>query len=324
MFNPVAGISFIISVIILVVGIGVRQLSLVLHSSNDVRFTPAYARKKIMISWFIFLIFTSIYVWSLVFLLGQIPKYGNHGIVTLVESFIPCEAVPSAQSEFNVILRLDDVQAYGWSDVSMQMMKDAHVYNFPIVAGIIPKNISEEPRLVHFLRRNACNIEFALHGYDHGEISDYVAVVGEFQEINYTDAIDKLQAGKKEIATIGPVSVVTFIPPQNMISVEGELALRDENLYLSKTGNSYFDIDAKTWSYEYQEPISATEVMRDCQRSYSAGDNLCVIMLHPQDYVDSEGVLDMKKYEEYRKLLHLVSRSEVAVVRFSDMITVGS
>ena len=33
-----------------------------------------------------------------------------------------------------VVLRLDDVQAYSWRDISIEMMRDAQRYNAPIVA----------------------------------------------------------------------------------------------------------------------------------------------------------------------------------------------
>ncbi|MFZ2255566.1 MAG: hypothetical protein WAW59_03660 [Patescibacteria group bacterium] len=38
-----------------------------------------------------------------------------------------------------IVLRLDDVQAYSWRGISMQMIRDAYKFNAPIVAGVIPK-----------------------------------------------------------------------------------------------------------------------------------------------------------------------------------------
>lgn len=40
---------------------------------------------------------------------------------------------PDLQHKKLVILRLDDVQAYSWRDISMQMVRDAQRYNAPVV-----------------------------------------------------------------------------------------------------------------------------------------------------------------------------------------------
>jgi hypothetical protein len=47
------------------------------------------------------------------------------------------------------------------------MIRDAYQYNAPTVAGVIPKTIKDEVLIDNFLKRESCNIEIALHGWDH-------------------------------------------------------------------------------------------------------------------------------------------------------------
>ena len=96
--------------------------------------------------------------------------------------------------------------------------------------------------------------------------------------------------------------------------------MEEYNLFLSKSGNGYYDYDARTWNYSEDKLIPATEVMRKCDETFRTGDDLCVIMLHPQDFLNEEGTFDEIKYQEFLKLLTLIQASEFSAVRFSDMI----
>ncbi len=264
----------------------------------------------------IFIIYASIATLVVV----ETTQNSRTSMLAFASTLIPCDEIDVAPGANNVILRLDDVQAYGWSDISMRMMKDSISRDMPIVAGVIPKGIEEDYQLVRFLERESCNIEFALHGYDHGAISDFDEVIGEFEKLNYTDASHKLSVGIDEVKHISESPIVTFIPPQNRISIEATAALGEYNLFLSKSGNGYYDYDAKTWNYDDNVSVSAIDVIKTCNETFASGDDLCVIMLHPQDFLDAEGNFTESKYQEYIKLLELIKTSEFTTVRFSDMI----
>jgi len=319
-FAPLTGISLIVSLIVVLVGALVRPIFFLVTSKPIRKFIPAQQIRKPLIATSIVIVLVAFYVSVTTFVVAETAKSPHTSMLAFASTLVPCDEVEVEPTTHNVILRLDDVQAYGWSDISIRMMNDAISQDMPIVAGIIPKGIGDDRALISFLEREECNIEFALHGYDHGAISDYEELVGEFELLSYDAASERLDKGISEIKSAVNAPVVTFIPPQNRISLEATAALEEYNLFLSKSGNGYYDYDAKTWNYNDNKLIPATEVIKTCDDTFKTGDDLCVIMLHPQDFLNEEGTFDEIKYQEFLKLLTLIQASEFSAVRFSDMI----
>jgi hypothetical protein len=322
-FGPITGISFVISLFVVLIGAVMRPLFF-LASAKAKSFLPQTRSNKPVLAITMVASIFIIYAAIATLVVVETTQNSRTSMLAFASTLIPCDEVTVETGTHNVILRLDDVQAYGWADISMRMMDDSISRDMPIVAGVIPKGIEEDFQLVRFLEKEACNIEFALHGYDHGAISDFDEVIGEFEKLNYDDANRKLGMGIDEIKHLVESPIVTFIPPQNRISVEATAALEQHGLFLSKSGNGYYDYDAKTWNYDENIPVSATDVIKICDETFASGDDLCVIMLHPQDFLDDQGHLSEEKYQEYIKLLDLIKASEFSTVRFSDMIALHS
>ena len=322
-FGPITGISFVISLLVVLIGAVLRPLFF-LVSAKVKSFAPRTRSNKPVLAISMVASIFIIYAAIATLVVVETTQNSRTGRFAYANTLIPCDEIKVKTGTHNVILRLDDVQAYGWSEISVRMMKDSISRDMPIVAGVIPKGIEEDYQLVRFLERESCNIEFALHGYDHGAISDFDEVIGEFEMLNYADAYNKLTIGIDEVKHLSSSPIVTFIPPQNRISMEATAALEEYNLFLSKSGNGYYDYDAKTWNYDDNISISATDVIKTCDDTFESGDDLCVVMLHPQDFLDEEGNLSEQKYQEYIKLLELIKASEFSTVRFSDMIALHS
>ncbi len=323
-FGPITGISLIVSLIVVLVGALVRPIFFFVMTKRAELFAPKRQIRKPIVATAIVILLVSFYVSVTAFVVTKTVDSPHTGMLAFASTLVPCKEVDVTPTSKNVILRLDDVQAYGWSDISVRMMKDTIEHDMPIVAGIIPKGVAGDLMLVNFLERQKCNIEFALHGYDHGAISDFDELVGEFELLSYQDAALRLEKGIEEINAMVRVPITTFIPPQNRISFEATAALADYDLFLSKSGNGYYDYDAKTWNYNDNTLVAAVEVIKVCDETFKKGDDVCVIMLHPQDFLDEEGALDEGKYGEYLKLLDLIKLSEFSTVRFSDMIALHS
>lgn len=227
-----------------------------------------------------------------------------------------------------VVLRLDDVQSYVWSDVSMQLMDGAFTYHAPVVAGVIPKDIHANNRLVHFLKRNKCNLEIAMHGFDHsgGTYNKSTDVyTTEFGNIDYDDARRRINLGREGLESISGRKLTSFIPPYNVISEEGRRALRDEHFLVnSSEGKEFFDYTASPYDFVTDQVIPVSDVMQKCNAAFAKGSH-CIIMLHPQEYADAEGNLDKQKYvDNYIDLLKKLSDAGVTFATFEDIVKSGN
>ncbi len=219
-----------------------------------------------------------------------------------------------------VILRLDDVQAFSWSDISIKMMEDALASGLPIVAGVIPKNISEDKKTIEFLKRNDCNIQIAVHGYDHGPSEYDNETSGEFAHLDKIETQQRLALAKEEIAKIATSESYVFIPPQNELSAAARTTLGEEGFsVISSEGTGYYDYDAASWSFKNKSFISASQTILDCITTFNEGDDLCVIMLHPQDYTKDDQTIDESLYNEYKKILSYLNTEDISVVTYAEV-----
>lgn len=217
-----------------------------------------------------------------------------------------------------VILRLDDVQAYHLTDVSLRMMRDALSRNLPIVAGVIAKGVSGDQELTGFLRDNRCLVEVAVHGLDHQPVMLEGVERGEFAFLNERETRERLQQALAELGSATQKQPVTFIPPYNEISADSQNALAALGLpIVSGLGSGTYDFDSGTWDFAEARFVSVAEVVGNCLVRFANNDSLCVVMLHPQDYINTDGTVDESRYAEYIKLLNeLTNRDGVQVTRF--------
>jgi predicted deacetylase len=228
-----------------------------------------------------------------------------------------CEPIAVATSTKNVVLRIDDIQAYAWSDISQHMIDDAIArHSFPLVLAVIPKDLRSDAALYEKMRRERCNIEFAIHGWDHSEPTPGH---GEFAYLSENEAIAKIQKGKKVIELLANKDTSTFVPPNNEFSQGAQQALVGEHmLRVSAYGSGLFDFDTESYDYLTDTFRSAEHILASCESVFAKGDTVCTIMLHPQDYA-THGKLDPGKYSEYTALLSALSTSTYSVARFEDI-----
>jgi hypothetical protein len=253
--------------------------------------------------------------------LSQALLSPHNNFNVLAEALYTCTPFERERGERMVILRLDDVQGHTWSDVSMRMIADAHERGLPLVLGVIPKGLVDDTKLVTFLSLRACNIEIAVHGFDHGRLaSDNHSTTAEFGSLSYDSALERFHQALTAVEPLSLQQPVTFIPPQNLISEEAARAAHDAGLpIISSEGNRYFDYKATSWNFSTQSFFPFATIKTQCTKAFNESD-LCVIMLHPQDFVHDDGSLDEIRYLEYRKLLSYLSESTISVVTFVDLL----
>lgn len=247
----------------------------------------------------------------------------NNAIVLASDRFYTCELeVNRTVSDKVVILRLDDVQAYGWAPISIRMIRDARAMGMPVVAGVIPQNLLDDKRMVRFLKRQTCNIELAIHGFDHGgTYLDDTSSTGEFASLNKEQALSRLERGERILSEVTDSKPYSFIPPQNALSDESRNALLERAFpVLSGEGDEYFDYDAATWNFTENAYVPYDIVLEQCESSFAMGDEECVIMLHPQDFSNDDNSLNEERYQDYLQLLAGIQERGYSVVTFSDVV----
>ena len=252
------------------------------------------------------------------FFVVRSATFGETNLDILSDTIFPCEPFAIHVGERNVVLRIDDVQAYAWSGVTTRIINDAHEREIPLVLGVIPKNLKQDSELYSYLRKRKCNLEFALHGWDHDTGDN--GVTPEFRDKPYKEAKDEIERGREVIETLSREDLVTWIPPNNDQSEGTTQAVAELEIPItSKEGSGYYDFHAATFDYDIDELVSADTVVADCEVQFERSD-LCVVMMHPQDFVDfPEGNFNETKYQVYLNVLEGLAQRDVSFVRFKDL-----
>jgi hypothetical protein len=224
-----------------------------------------------------------------------------------------CEAFEKSVGEKQIILRLDDVQAYTWGGVTFRMIDDTLALDMPMLLGVIPAGLEEDQKMLNYLKANACNAEIALHGWDHQDDPP------EFAGISEEEAYQKIVKGKEVLSQITDKPVITFIPPHNQYSSGAKEALiKTDFRVISSEGDGEFDYTASTYDSEKEILNSVSKVVERCREGLEIN-NRCVIMLHPQDYA-TDFELDEEKYALYLELLEELRKLDASFVRVEDLV----
>jgi len=209
------------------------------------------------------------------------------------------ECVPLAKEakEKTVVMRVDDIQAFAWSDTTRLMITDAEERNVPLVLGVIPKRLMQDEPLVHFLRERHCRHEIAIHGFDHlphGQNDE----LAEFQTLDYAEAKHRLEHGLQGLAVVTNEPITTWVPPRNTHSTGTTVALTELGVTRWSTkGEDRWDYDADTYHYNTDAKHPADPVIRECEITFATSD-VCIVMLHPQDFTNADGSYNEEKYSK--------------------------
>jgi len=248
-------------------------------------------------------------------LLSWIPEYAE---IASYEEPDECDRMPRDLTVFDrlVVLRIDDPQAFIWTDVVKLMVTDAKSRGYRPVLGIIPNHLEEDRLFSLYLREHSCEYEAAQHGFAHHKDGDYDTP--EFDDIDPWDAEDKLRQGRGILERVTGQDISVFIPPQNRIDPDITHVFEDMGYgIVSALGTGKYDSDVSTYDFEADRMVPPEDILAGCEIHFSEG-NQCVIMLHPQDYATG-GKMDPEKYRSYARLLDGLESGNVTVVTFSEL-----
>ena len=220
-------------------------------------------------------------------------------------------------AEPTIILRMDDVRAY--SVTTPYLVDEIIKKNMSVTLGVIPRSLEKDQKMIKYLEsiKILNNIEIAQHGNEHDE-----------DDINITN--ESLREGNIKIQTILGVVPVTYITPFNKISNESRETISSQFRVISgeegvlKEGEKVAEIGytAATYYYGKKENVPLEIIINKCNESLRKT-NLCVVMIHPQEYatdIQNPVVLDKNKFEEFKHLLNKLESLNASFSRFADVV----
>lgn len=227
----------------------------------------------------------------------------------------PCRA-PQVADTKQVIIRIDEVQAFWLRETTLQIANVAAETDVPLVFGVIPKNILEDTKLVTFLQRSRCHIEIAQNGWDYSsQVKDGVALV-EFQGLEQEAAFLRIESGKSMLKSMTGLAPLTFIPPHNIYSEGTALALKQADIpIISSQGSWKYDYSVVPFRENEMAPLPFSEVLNQCKKNFS-DKKPCVILFSPKNFSDLEGVSSPDKIAYFRGLIVYLTDAGVNFTTF--------
>lgn len=241
----------------------------------------------------------------------------NSNYAYVKELLTYCQPVEIDKNKPMVVLRVDDVQAFTWREVSMKMIADAEERSIPLTLGVIPVGLDEDEELVTFLRSKRCFIEFAQHGWNHRDNPP------EFANLSREEAIERINRGRKVLEKVTGEGMDVFIPPANKYSEGTKEALNELGFeIISGEGSEVYDYTGTTHDWTNRQNVEVDKVIDGVKESISHK-GYAIIMLHPQDYASGNS-LDEEKYLQFQTLLDGLLAENVAIAALKDLQNVNA
>ena len=225
-------------------------------------------------------------------------------------------------SERVIILRLDDIQAYGWDEAAANITETVLERNMSITLGLIPSGMENPSPMRNYLIEKARNplVEIAQHGTDSHDDDLWKTDV----DAVYTTG----SKGLEKIARYTGVRPITFVAPMNEYTLESTEALAKLGFRILSARESEFrnngyltlvGYTTQTKIYGEEGLVDISKITYLCNLSLSSK-NVCVIMIHPQDYVGNDNRIDPEKYSTFLSMLNELQKLDARFVTFKDLV----
>ncbi len=225
-------------------------------------------------------------------------------------------------TERAIILRMDDVQGYLWNALVINLTDSMLQKNMSVTLAVIPnRSLNDDVVMRKYLLDKIKNprIEIAQHGFNHKE--------NEYLNLSEADAYNITRSGQDILRNYLRVEPVTFVPPYDEYNGNTTKAISKLGFKIisAKRGEfqfnenmTYIGFNAETKISNQNNLIPVPDVLNDCRKSLNDR-NLCVIIIHPQDYADN-GIINGTKYAEFVNLLEGLKGLNAKSATFKDLL----
>ena len=223
-----------------------------------------------------------------------------------------------------IVLRLDDIQGYYATKTVIKLTDTALDNGMTMTLGVIPYfYFDEDPVIKNYLigKSGDPRVEIAQHGYNHNESE-------HFNQLTEQQASTLIKSGYQKIVSTLGVKPVTFIPPYNEYNTGTLNAVKKLNFkYFSAEKNEDYvyngiRVVGYTTLTKYSDLdtlVPVNTVINDCKTALN-NKKVCVVMIHPQDYVGTDGInIDNAKYKQYVKLLNGLKTLNAKFITFRQL-----
>jgi len=250
----------------------------------------------------------------------------NSNIPFLIQSVLAInmdipQCIINEPKENSIILRMDDVGTGRHVEEMKELVEIALQRDLSVSLAVIPNKLEEDRSLVTWLNsfKDDDRIEIVQHGFKHSE--------NEFISLTKEESLESISRGRNIIFNQLNIVPITFIPPYNEYSYFTLEALQDLGFYINSAKEDEYLINeefanigysARTFEFgNNEEFVPVSEVISDCKSGLKEN-NLCVIMIHPQDYL-IDGEMNQEKYNEFIKMLDQLEQLNAEFITFKDL-----
>ena len=219
-----------------------------------------------------------------------------------------------------IILRLDDVQAFAWGNISMKITDSVLERNMSITLGVIPRYIKDDKMLFEYLKNvsNDKRIEIAQHGVNHS--------FNEYQMLTEDEAFKITNSSIVNIAEISGRYPMTLIPPYNSLNNTAvSRALMRLGFKIISNDYGVFNYDGYIMNIGYSTTTSTDaglvpvkDIINECNMALNKT-RICVITIHPQDYATDKNLLDTEKFSTFINLLDALKEIDAKSITFAEL-----
>lgn len=211
-----------------------------------------------------------------------------------------------------IILRMDDVQAWAWNKIVINLTDTVLDKNMSITLGVIPKEIDKDNIIKNYLinKIEDPRIEIAQHGVNHAS--------HEFLNLSEKDTYDYAKLGLDNLSVLN-VYPVTFIPPYDDYNNDTTKALSKLGFKIISSSWSdkeygfdgymeHIGYDDRTYDFGENNFISQSDILNSCGKSLQQK-NICTVLIHPQNYaINGTNIINETRYIKFVELLDGLKR----------------
>lgn len=209
-----------------------------------------------------------------------------------------------------IILRMDDVEI-NWKNPVMILTDTILSKNISVTLGVVPTQIDDELKKYLIGITKDPRIEIAQHATYH--------IKNEFKNLSKSEKYNIIKLGNEKIKDTLGMKTITFIPNDDLN--QDTNVLSELGFEIVSTGKNEYRYDENLLIIGTTKQTSNSKDIIDSCKILLEQKNVCVINIHPQDYINkTTNTLDNSRYDKFVELLDQLKMLNTKFVTFKDLL----